>query len=358
MNLITKINLILKIFIASSIFSQDLKKEIYFLEKAIEAFNNNKIQITQNYLVQSLQTNTEIQNTKEYLKLQLYMNFINNNSYYANQYFRLLEESNYLDNFLVYFKIIMLINDRQYEKIQNYLNKILLKDFYKQNEFSILPFDCIDKDNLSIEKQLKINKNKILWRENITQKEFAFLEFLKQIIIFKNHEQIPILEQCIESNQSSLIVYHLYRLLLMIQPIKENYFQFYEFLYNNGQFIEALHVLRTLNTLVDYSYENPNFYFLLLNFKNVYKKLNYQENVDTIKRFLKVLVEEDLKKTISFVELKKIATENYNCREFLLFLIKFSKEEEKQFYYDKLKEYDLKFDMKEKISYYKKIYKY
>lgn len=329
------------------------EKEIYFLNRAKDAFLNQNLDIARNFLIQAVQTNTEIQNNKEYLKLQFFLHFINSNYYISNQYFQILEQSNYLDDFLIYFRILFLIHLKQYEEIPKFLEKLKLSSFYSKEEFSILPFDCNPSKKNDFNTQLQNLNYQSLWRDRITQREKEFINFLKEILIHKNDEQIPKIEDCIEKTKTTENQYHLYRFLLWIQPTKENYFLFYHFLYRNQNFLEALHVLRTIHFIEPLSINDPDFYFLILNFKNLYEKLNYQKNVDVLLIFVKALLNGN-----NLMELRKIATQNYYCRELLLFLMNTSDEPQKTFFREKLQEYDANFDLKEKITLFKKIYKY
>lgn len=334
-----------------SLYSQNIQNSKYFLEKAIESFSINQMKITEEYILKALQKDTEIQNTKEYLKLQFFINFLNKRFYYSNQYFYLLEQSQYLDDFLIYIRILDYLNFKNYDKLQFYLKEIQAKNLFEKNEFSILPFSC-KKENYKFEEQLKKYKNKILWRENLTKTELEFINFLKEILIFKNRNLIFKIEECLKNDQDFQTLYHLYRFLINLDPNIKNYFEFYRFLYQNKQFLEALYILRVIYSMQIIPYEDPDFYLLILNFRKVYQKLNYQKNVDTLDRFLDALI-----KKSSIQELKKIATENYNCRELIIFLIQFSEsEEQKNFFFNKLKKYDINFDSKEKISYFKTIY--
>lgn len=345
--------LIFLLLVFSNLYSQEVQDSKYFLKKAIENFSINQIKIAEQYILKALEKETEIQNTKEYLKLQFFINFLDKRFYHSNQYFFLLEQSHYLDDFLIYIKILDYLNFKDYQKLQVYLKEIQANNLFDKEEFSILPFSC-KRENYEFQNQLKKYKNKILWRDFLTKTELEFINFLKEILIFKNRSFIPKIEECLKSNQDFQNLYHLYRFLIFIEPDIKNYFEFYKLLYQNKQYLEALYVLRVIYSMQMISYEHPDFYLLFLNFKKIYQKLNYQKNVDTLDRFLNALI-----KKSSIEELKKIATENYNCRELIIFLIHFSEsEEQKNFFTNKLNQYDLNFDSKEKISYYKTIYQF
>ncbi len=336
----------------SVLYAQE-KKEILLLQKAIDSFLAQKYDKTRNYLIQVLQTNTEARNNKEYLKLQFYINFINNNYFNANQYFLILEESDFLDDFLVYFRILFLLNLKQYEETVQYLEKIKFSSVYSKEEFSLLPFLCNPEDKNNLDINLRKPDPQALWRESITQKEKEFINFLKQILIYRNTTQISIIEDCIQTSKNIKTMYHLYRLLLWIQPSKQNYFMFYHFLYENQNFLEALHVLRTIYSFEPFSYKDPDFLLIIFNFKKLYEKLNYQKNVDTLTILIKALMNK-----YDLTELKKIATQNYQCRELLVFLLYTTEESKKSLFTQKINEYDINYDMNEKISFFKKIYKY
>jgi hypothetical protein len=330
------------------------------LNYAINEFKKGNLELTKKILFNLVLEDTTIQNNKDYLKLQYILHLLENQYYQAEKYYFLLESMDVKDDFLIYLRILQAFNFNQYKEIENLLNQFKKDGVLENNQISLLPFICNynDEDYL-IENRIKNKKLAYFWRENITKKEWELIEFLSNIFQGKNKQIILTkIFECINYNNSYKKIYHLYQLLLMMDSSSQNLFYFYEFLIRNQNYLEGLHILRKIYYGDFFKVSEYEYYIILLSLKKTYEKLNYPKQVDTLERFLSYMEEKNFK-NYDIIELKKIATENLDLREFLYFLYLHSDtKEEKEFYLNKIKDYDLKYDYREKISYYKTIYPY
>jgi len=351
---------IIKIFLLLivEIFVFSLWSEESFLNLSIESFKKGNVDLSKKYLSNAVLKDTTIQNNKDYLKIQYIIHFIEKNDYVAEQYYQILEPLDIQDDFLFYIRILQLLNLNKYQEIFNLLNRFSFEKEVEES-FTILPFACTKENNLYLfEQKLKQKHFSHFWRNHLTKKEKELILLMQNIFNRKDTENtLSQIQKCLSYNQNNFIFsYHLYRFLIIFNNSLPNLYQFYEFLYQNQRYLEALHVLRVLYTNV--RVQEKEFYVILLNFKKVYEKLNYTPQVDSIDRFLRYMEKMQFK-NYDFIELKKIASENYKLREFLVFLYQNTDNpEKKEFFLNKLYEYDSKYDYKEKISFYKTIYKY
>lgn len=354
-----KINLIFLIFLllTDSIFCE----EINHLVLAIESFKKGDLKLTKFYLNEGESKNQLFLNQYESLKLNYIISLIENNYFNAEEYYNLLQKKNNNDDFIIIIRINHLLVFHQYEKIKELLNQIDYSRFIEpiENKYTVLPFACEVSDNpFTYSNIIKNKKYGILWRYQLTDKEIKFLINLNYIL---NDKKDPdnFLSKCsaflLDHNPQK---YHIYRLFLYSKQDIYIYYNFFLFLLKQKKFIEALHILRTIYSRISINQFNHEFYIIMLNFKKLYEKLGYTQQVDSLERFLAIL-EMNHYKNIDIVELKKIATENKNLREFLWFLYMLeSTEDKKDDYWNQIKQYDDKFDLKEKIMYYKSIYSY
>ncbi len=329
-----------------------------FLNLSIESFKKGNLEQSKQYLFNAVLKDTTIQNNKDYLKIQYIIHFIQKNDYSAEQYYQILDPLDKQDDFLFYLRILQLLNLNKYQEIPNLLNRFSFEEEVEES-FTILPFACTKDNNLYlVDQKIKQKQFSYFWRNNLTKKEKEFVRFMQNIYNQKDSENtLNQIKQCLIYNQNNFTFsYHLFRFLMIFNNSLPNLYQFYEFLYRNQRYLEALHVLRVLYNQV--RIQEKEYYIILLNFKKVYEKLNYISQVDSIDRFLKYMEKMQFE-NYDFIELKKIASENYELREFLLFLYQNADNLEKsQFFLNKLYDYDLKYDYKEKISFYKTIYNY